>query len=289
MTWHETIEYIRKQPEYAGLVGQAYFDENLALNVERFGQSAEFQETIRLIKEFNPSAKTILEIGAGNGIAAINFALLKYQVTAVEPDDSSTVGAAAIDSLIGYYRLDNVKVMQGFAEEIGFADGSFDVVYIRQAMHHAYDLKKFIGESARVVKKGGIVFTVRDHVIYNEVDKDWFLQMHPLHKYYGGENAFTADEYRAAMQGAGLEIVREFKYYDSVINYFPVTEKELEDLISAKQQYLKQQLRAKISVLAEIPAVFSLYKMKNGYDNRMKFLNEREIPGRLYSYIARKK
>jgi SAM-dependent methyltransferase len=289
MTWHETIEYIRKKPEYAQLVGQAYFEEDLALNIERFGQSEEFKETIRLIKEFDPSARTILEIGAGNGIAAINFALLKYHVTAVEPDDSSTVGAAAINSLIRRYQLDNIKVMQGFAEEIGFADGSFDVVYIRQAMHHAYDLKKFIGESARVVRKGGIVFTVRDHVIFDKADKDWFLQTHPLHKYYGGENAFTADEYRAAMQEAGLEIVREFRYYDSVINYFPVREEELDDLISARQRNLKEQLRAKVSVLAEIPGVFSLYKMKNGYNNRLKFLNEREIPGRLYSYIARKK
>jgi ubiquinone/menaquinone biosynthesis C-methylase UbiE len=289
MTWHETIEYIRKNPEYADLVCQAYFDEDIVLNVERFGQSDEFNETLRLIRQFDPSAKTILEIGAGNGIAAVNFALLKFLVTAVEPDASDTVGAGAINKLIRYYQLNNINVIQGFAEEIGFPDGSFDVVYIRQAMHHAYDLKKFIGESARVVKTGGIVFTVRDHVIFDKADKEWFLEMHPLHKYYGGENAFTADEYKAAMMEAGLEIVREFKYYDNVINYFPVREEELERLILTKKKHLKAQLRTKISLLAEIPPVFSLYKMKNGYNSRLKFLNEREIPGRLYSYIARKK
>ena len=242
MTWHETIEYIRKNPEYEQLVRLAYFADDLVLNVESFGQSEEFQETLRMIKKLYPSAKTILEIGAGNGIAAINFALLGYQVTAVEPDDSDTVGAKAIRRLIEHYKLDNIKVLEGYAEEIGFASESFDIVYIRQAMHHAYDLKKFIGESARVVKKNGLLFTVRDHVIFDKKDKELFLQTHPLHKYYGGENAFTSGEYRAAIEEAGLTILQELKHFDSVINYFPLSSEQFINQPLEREHEIEERL-----------------------------------------------
>lgn len=289
MTWHETIEYIRTKAEFENLVRYAYFDENLVTNVERFKESEEFQETIRLLRELKPEAKTILEIGAGNGIAAINFARIGYDVTAVEPDDSGTVGAGAIEQLTGHYRLKNLRTFRNYAEEIGFADGSFDIVYIRQAMHHAYDLKRFIAESARVLSKDGILMTVRDHVIYGETDKQWFLQMHPLHKFYGGENAFTREEYRDAISNAGLEIIRELSHYETPINYSPVTRSEMEDAVRRKQQDLKAVLKRKISFLAMVPGVFSLYKIKNGLTSTDRFFDEKAIPGRMHSFITRKK
>jgi ubiquinone/menaquinone biosynthesis C-methylase UbiE len=287
MTWHETIEYIRKQPEYADLVRLAYFDENLELNVERFGTSEEFSETLKIIRNYSPSANTILEIGAGNGIAAINFALAGYRVTVVEPDESPTVGAQAIQQLVEHYDLKNVTVHQNYAEEIGFEDEAFDIVYIRQAMHHAYDLQKFIAESARVIKKGGFLMTVRDHVILDENDKKWFLEIHPLHKFYGGENAFTAEEYKSAMRAAGLTILKELKFYDSIINYFPIdiSGRRLNSLEYDKQ--MKQALRKKISILAELPFVLDLYKLKNA-GKMQEVEDESKIAGRMYSYIAKK-
>ena len=286
MTWHETIELIRKDPEYAALVELSYFDADLALNVERFGQSEEFEETLRLIREMHPAAKTILEIGAGNGVSTINFALLGYHVTAVEPDDSTTVGARAIETLAGKYNLNNIRVFQKYAEEIEFPNESFDLVYVRQAMHHAQDLDKFIKESARVLKKGGFLFTVRDHVIFDAADKEWFFQNHPLHKFYGGENAFTPDEYKNAFNKAGLTILKEFKYYDNVINYFPLKRKEMMDKIFLNEGQLKDKLRRKISFLADFPFVFRLYKARTGFSKEDAFHSERKIPGRMYSYIA---
>lgn len=288
MTWHETIEYIRKQPEYAQLVEWAYFDADLVLNVERFGKGEEFRETLKMIKELAPTAKSILEIGAGNGIASINLALAGYQVTVVEPDESATVGAGAIRSLIDHYGLKDMTVFQSYAEEIGFEDGSFDIVYIRQAMHHAYDLQKFIAESARVIKKGGFLFTIRDHVIFNEEDKKWFLEMHPLHKFYGGENAFKPEEYKTAMQQAGLTILKELKFYDNVINYFPMNIANADTVMAERDRKLKEALRKKISFLAELPFVLDLYKLKNGAKRTEETPDERKMPGRMYSYIAQK-
>ena len=99
MTWEETIIKIRKEDDYKILVEQAYLDENLELNVQRFSKSKEFEQTLMIIKSYQPNTSSILDIGCGNGISAINLALKGYNVTAVEPDKSKTVGAGAIKEL----------------------------------------------------------------------------------------------------------------------------------------------------------------------------------------------
>ena len=289
MTWHETIDFIRRKPEYSNLVEQAYFNEDLDSNILRFKKSYEFIETVRLIKEINPSAQKILDIGAGNGIASINLALLGYNVFAVEPDSSDTVGIGAIEKLIEKYKLKNIKVFQNYAEEIDFPDESFDIVYFRQTMHHAQNLKKFLQESARVLKVGGILLAIRDHVIFNETDKKLFLESHPLQKFYGGENAFTPDEYKNAMKENGLKIEKEYRYYDSVINYFPLSESDVRKISQENKKLLKQDLVKKIGILANIPLLLHLYRIKNSFNVvRGYYLNEITIPGRMYSYIAKK-
>src|SRR6218665_2767101 len=197
MNWEETIRYIRTQPEYKQLVEWAYFEEDLALNVERFRQSEEYKETKKLIGryvELTPGKK-LLDIGSGNGITSVAFALDGISVDSVEPDPSKTIGAGAIRELKDHYSLEALNVYEGFAEELKFPAATYDIVYSRQCMHHAYDLGRFINECTRVLKPGGLLITIRDHVIYDEADKKWFLEHHPLQKFYGGENAFTAAEY----------------------------------------------------------------------------------------------
>lgn len=284
MNWHDTILSIRQNPAYKDLVRLAYFDQDLELNVDRFQKSEEFAETLAILRQQAPGARSILDIGAGNGISAVNLALKGYQVTVVEPDPSDTVGANAIRTLQERFGLKDMTVYEKFAEEIGFPEGSFDVVYVRQAMHHAYDLTKFVSECARVLKPGGILLTVRDHVIYNPEDKQWFLEKHPLHKFYGGENAFTSEEYKNAMYTAGLEIVKELKFFDTPINYFPISSEDLNLYRTDKAKYYRTALRKKIGPLAGIPGLASIYRMKRG----PMLFDEKDVPGRMYSYICRK-
>lgn len=285
MTWEETIIKIRKSGDFKELVEKAYFDENLELNVCRFGKSDEFKETLKFIKQHASNAKSILDIGCGNGISSINFALKGFNVTAVEPDSSDTVGARAIKKLKETYKLENLDIYEAFAENINFASNSFDLVYIRQAMHHAFDLEKFIKECVRVLKPSGILLTIRDHVVYNEKDKAWFLESHPLHKFYGGENAYTSMEYKNAIKNAGAKVEKELKYYDSVINYFPSTKEEIDNLKKVNELNHKKKLTSKLGKIADNWFVWNLYRLLSNYNP----LNEVFIPGRMYSYIAIKK
>lgn len=285
MTWDETIRYIRTQPEYKDLVAKAYFEEDLPLNVERFKKSEEFAETLRLLKEYHPEAKTILDIGSGNGISAVALALEGYTVVTIEPDSSDTVGAGAIRKLKEYYNLSNLEVYEAFAEELQLPNESFDIVYARQCMHHAYHLEKFVAEAARVTKKNGMFVTIRDHVIFDDNDKAWFLENHPLQKFYGGENAFKPAEYKAAMQKAGLQIRKELKYFDNVINYFPSSKEDIQRMYDRRKTEILAKLSQKIGFFSKIKWVQNLAFMMLNF-NMESVCDERKIPGRMYSYIC---
>jgi len=288
MNWEETIGYIQDNPEYDFLVEKSYFDKNLSLNVERFKNSSEFNETLKILRTYKPSTSSILDIGSGNGISVINFALEGYKVDAVEPDKSNLVGSGAIQLLKDKYKLNQVTIHDKFAEDIKFEDNSFDVVYIRQAMHHANDLNKFIRECARVLKPNGLLMTIRDHVVYNEKDKKWFLDNHPLHKFYGGENAFSEEDYSNAMIQSGLEIQKVLRFYDSEINYYPMTDTEIEKLKSKFKANKIQALQKKIGILSRSILIQNImFKYLNF--KGIKALNEKNIPGRMYSFIAIKK
>jgi ubiquinone/menaquinone biosynthesis C-methylase UbiE len=285
MTWDETIAYIRSQPEYAKLVRDAYFDTDLEGNVARFAATPEYKATLALLKKYAPSGKTMLDVGCGNGISAVNFARAGWAVTALEPDPSDTIGANAIRQLKATYQLVNLDVVQGLAEDLTLADESCDVVYIRQAMHHAHQLEQFIAQTARVLRKGGILLTVRDHVIFDEADKNWFFQKHPLHKFYGGENAYTEAEYSGAMQKAGLEIVETIRFFDSPINYTPAPDAEL----IARSQPNQAEIRRRLaSFIMKIPYL-RRFVGRNIVKNYGILLDEKQVAGRLYTFVARKK
>ncbi len=286
MTWEEIIVKIRKDPSYADLVKYAYFDEDLLLNVNRFKESEEFTETLKLIETYHPTpVNSLLDVGAGNGISSASFALKGYNVTALEPDKSSTIGAGAIRLVKGKLNLENLQVVDGWAESIEFPNETFDVVYVRQAMHHANNLEKFVSECSRVLKKGGLLLTIRDHVIYDASDKKWFLKMHPLHKFYGGENAFTADEYKNAIKKSGLEVKTELKFYDNIINFFPITKEQKQRLEQGDARDLLLPLEKKIGGLSKNKWIQKLYFYLIKTDLK-KLNDEKRIPGRMYSYAA---
>lgn len=288
MTWEETIKYIRTQPEFKDLVDKAYFEEDLILNVGRFIKSGEFMETLKLLNHYQPNAKTILDIGSGNGISAVALALKGYNVMTIEPNASETVGAGAIKKLKAHYNLLNLEVFEAFAEELQLPNDNFDIVYTRQCMHHAYDLNKFVAEASRVLKKEGLFISVRDHVVFNEGDKAWFLENHPLQKFYGEENAFTPIEYKTAMLNAGLKIEREIKYFDNIINYFPSSVEQISNMFQFAKGKAILRLNSKIGGFSKISFLQELYFKKIRL-NKESVYDENKVPGRMYSYLCIKK
>lgn len=282
MTWEETIVFAREKEEYKDLIKACYLSSDLVLNVKDYGSSEEYKEILKLVREHAPMAKNIIEFGAGNGIASINFAIDGYHVLSTEPDKSKTVGAGAINKLIAHFDLKNISVVESSAEEIKEAANKFDVVFARQCMHHADNLEAFTQNAYRLLKPGGLFFTVRDHVINSEENKQEFFKSHPFHKYYGGENAFTLKEYEQALTKAGFKINKTLNYFDSIINYFPE-----KDPLNRLAEQRNNQISNKFPLLSNSAItkgiLLRLFGLKYG-----QLKDDSTIVGRMYSFLATK-
>jgi len=275
MNWEEAVKELRKNPDKKQAIIDNYFDEDIDVSVNRFSESEEFCEVL----DFIPThLKTILDIGAGRGMAAYGFAKRNYQVTALEPDPSADVGAAAINYLSNKHQL-AIEVVENFGEALPFNDNSFDIVYVRQVLHHAQDLAQFCKEVYRVMKPSGIFIATREHVLTSELDLKAFLAQHPLHHLYGGEHAFTLDYYKQCIGQSGLHLIKTLHPYESVINYAPITKLGMRAQFQDGLSKIIGSSLAKMFI--KIDFVYHLLaQVKAANDN---------TPGRLYSFIALKK
>jgi ubiquinone/menaquinone biosynthesis C-methylase UbiE len=95
--------------------------------------------------------KRVLEIGCGCGSEAERFARAGASYTAVDLTN------AAVSITQRRFQLAGLKgrFTQGDAENLPFADGSFDIVYSHGVLHHTPDTPRTIREVHRVLAPGG--------------------------------------------------------------------------------------------------------------------------------------
>jgi SAM-dependent methyltransferase len=272
-SWEDAVRSLMNEPAQRQLVLDCFYDEPRTAAADRYARSPEWQATLGLLPKQPGRA---LEIGAGHGIASCALARAGWQVTALEPDPSELVGAGAIRRLAAECGL-TIRVVEAFGEQLPFADGEFDLVLARQVLHHARNLPQLCREIARVVRPGGTVLAMREHVISKRSDLQKFFEVHPLHHLYGGENAYLREEYVAALESAGLEINRCLAPFDSAINYAPYTRESLREELIARA--------------GRIPGAATLLRgllgSDAGYDAFLRLLSRLDRrPGRLYSFLC---
>jgi SAM-dependent methyltransferase len=264
VTWEEAVVWLRSQPDQAELVRACYFDDPLGEAAERYRESTEWRALRDLLPR--PPGRA-LEVGAGRGIASYALAHDGWATTALEPDPSNLVGAGAIRSLATEKGVD-IKVVVEWGEQLPFPDGSFDVVLGRQVLHHARDLPQFCREIARVLRPGGRFVATREHVISRREDLQAFLDGHPLHRLYGGENARLLSEYRRAIEGAGLRLTAVLNPWASDVNLFPETTESVRATLARRLRLPSPRL---------VP------------DLALRLLGATSsVPGRLYTFVARR-
>jgi SAM-dependent methyltransferase len=260
-------------------VRACYYDDPLLQAAQRFAASEEWDATRSLLPKQPGDA---LDLGAGRGISSYALARDGWQVTALEPDSSPVVGSGAIRSLAREAGL-AISVVEEYGETLPFEANTFDLVYGRQVLHHAHDLLLLCCEVARALKPGGRFIALREHVISRQEDLPAFLDNHPLHRYYGGENAYLLDEYTAAITHSGLRIQKTFGPFDNVINYFPMT----------CQQWQEMCFRLLSGKIGQPAARFLLSQYQPLRPWLLSLIARRlsqrsSTPGRLYSFIAEK-
>jgi len=272
-TWEETIAILRNDPAHQDLIFNSYLSSDLIDNSHRFVTSAEFLQTLELLKKIVPDARQLLDMPGGNGIATHAFASAGFDVTVVEPNPSVEVGRGAIAHVLAASNL-CANVIDAWGENLPFAPASFDVVYVRQGLHHAVNLKMMLTEIGRVLRPGGALLACREHVVDNYGSSlGAFLASQVDHQLYGGEHAFTLEDYRAAIDAGGLKLKIELGPFDSIINAYPNTPDVLRGkILQSKVGWVMCHLMSEDAVVAI----------------GTWWLKRKKTPGRLYSFIATK-
>lgn len=264
MTWEEAVLWLRAQPAQAELVRACFYDDPLDAAAERYRESSEW----RAIRALLPARRgKALDLGAGRGIASYALARDGWMTTALEPDPSGVVGAAAIRSLAEQSGV-KISVSQDRGERLPFADGSFALVFARAVLHHARDLSALCREAARVLAPGGFFIAAREHVVSSPAQLRKFLEAHPLHRHYGGEHAYRLREYKEAIVASNLKLTQVLNPFSSDINLFPDT---------------REALRARIAMALRLPYANLIPRAALDAIGAL----HRE-PGRLYTFVAMK-
>lgn len=260
-SWEEAVSWLKNQPDQKEFIEACFYDDPLINAAYRYYKSSEWEA----IRSYLPKEKgKALDIGAGRGISSYALAMDGWSVQALEPDNSMLVGTGAIRTLAWETDLD-ISVEENTGETLSFKDNSFDLVFSRQVLHHANNLKYFCLEASRVLKPGGLFIAIREHVISNEADLESFLYAHPLHELYGGEYAYKLNEYKHAICQSGIKLSAVLNPYQSDINLYPET---IDDV--------KQRVGSKIGLPGSIvPKIF--LKMLGAMN---------QTPGRLYSFVG---
>jgi ubiquinone/menaquinone biosynthesis C-methylase UbiE len=132
---------------------KAFFDE-----VERFRYDTQpFMEKLCGFKDFR--GKKLLEIGCGLGTDLLQFARGGAIVSGVDLTEDSVALAKKrfeLEGLSGEFRPAD-------AENLPFADATFDVVYSFGVLHHTPNTQKAIDEVYRVLKPNGQIVIMLYH------------------------------------------------------------------------------------------------------------------------------
>ena len=84
------------------------------------------------------------------------------------------------------------------AENLPFADGSFDVVTCRIAAHHFQDIRAAVAEMARIAQR---LVVIEDNVFVDDAVEEAERLRDPTHV-----RCYSEDEWKELLVGAGLEV-----------------------------------------------------------------------------------
>ena len=151
-----------------------------------------------------------LDVATGAGHTALALAphvaeVVAYDITAQMLEETARNAAGR--------GLTNVTIRQGAAEQLPFADASFEIVTVRHAPHHFADTARAVREMARVAKPGGRVIIVDGYSPEDPVLDREFNHIEKLRDPSHVRN-YRPSEWSAMVTATGLRItLEELDYY----------------------------------------------------------------------------
>jgi SAM-dependent methyltransferase len=151
-----------------------------------------------LLVEWAAGARTALDVASGGGHVARRLREAGLEVVTADPAPGMHAD------------------VQAFAEELPFADGSFDIVACRVAAHHFADVGTGVREMARVAAERVLVV---DNLFMGEAAEEADKLRDPSHV-----RNYSEHEWRALFGGVGL-VVEEARRVDKTLRVGPWLER----------------------------------------------------------------
>lgn len=98
---------------------------------------------------------TAIDLGFGLGFPLTEIALRLGDTSTVYGIDPWTDVFDRVRRKIEYYRLTNVRLIEGVAESIPLDDNSVDLITSNNGVNNVTDIDKVIAECSRIIKQGG--------------------------------------------------------------------------------------------------------------------------------------
>jgi ubiquinone/menaquinone biosynthesis C-methylase UbiE len=155
--------FVSKDPEFAQ---QLPFRDATGRNKGTWRVRAFHYLIVRAGLALLPNVRRVLDIGAGNGWMSRRLAA-SYRVTALDVDAGETGLRALTDSRVSRVCAD--------LEALPLRNASFDVVIAAAAVHYSNRPASVLAESARVLRRGGVLI-LADSPVYPDAearDRAW--------------------------------------------------------------------------------------------------------------------
>ncbi len=151
----------------------------------------------------------VLDVATGTGFAALAFA---PEVSSVIGLDVSSGMLRQAEKFAAERGITNAVFQEGAAEDLPFADASFDLVTCRIAPHHFLSVPKFLGEVSRVLTVGGRLVLVDTAVPDDSPEAAaWQNRLEALRDPSHVEN-YTPGRWREMAEAAGLPVAECFAH-----------------------------------------------------------------------------
>ena len=149
----------------ASPAGQA-FGGTSAIGTRQFFESVLAQRSdyeqpwlFELVPFASYKGKRVLELGCGAGYDAYEFMRQGANYTGI---DITPENIERVREHLGHFGL-SPKVHEGDAENLPFANASFDIVYSNGVLHHTPDIARSFAEARRVLRPGGTFWVILYH------------------------------------------------------------------------------------------------------------------------------
>ncbi len=145
----------------------------------------------------------LLDVATGTGFTALAFAPRVAEVVGLDVSEGMLAQARRQAQEAG---VTNVRFELGAAEQLPFADASFDRVTCRVAAHHFESVPRFVGESFRVLRPGGMLLITDTSVPDGMPEADaWQNRVEWVRDRSHARN-YSPAEWRVFVEAAGFTV-----------------------------------------------------------------------------------